>query len=50
LWQPKKQEVKTSQYGGKNIRYAKGLKSKYIKYFKNLHDEMIPWNKIRYIF
>jgi spore photoproduct lyase len=50
LWQPKKQEVKTSQYGGKNIRYAKGLKSKYIKHFTSLHDEIIPWNKIRYIF
>ena len=50
LWVPKIQEVKTSQYGGKNIRYRAGLKRKYINKFIELHDSIIPWNKIRYIF
>ena len=50
LWVPKIQEVKTSQYGGKNIRYRAGLKRKYINQFIKLHDSIIPWNTIRYIF
>ena len=50
LWTPENQEKKTSQYGGRNIRYKKGLKANYIKQWQTLHDEMIPWNKIRYIF
>lgn len=50
LWVPKAQEVKTSQYGGKNVRYKLGLKSKYINRFKELHESTIPWNTIRYIF
>jgi spore photoproduct lyase len=50
LWKPETQESKKSQYGGKNIRYKHNLKNDYIKEFTNLHDYMIPWNKIRYIF
>ena len=50
LWVPHLQEIKTSQYGGKNLRYERNLKAKYIKRFKELHDSIIPWNKIRYIF
>ena len=50
LWVPDMQEVKTSQYGGENVRYKLGLKSKYIKQFKKLHNQIIPWNTIRYIF
>jgi spore photoproduct lyase len=50
LWVPGIQEVKTSQYGGKNLRYKLGLKSKYINRFKELHESTIPWNTIRYIF
>ena len=50
LWQPHLQESKISQYGGENIRYKKELKAEYIKLFKKLHDSIIPWNKIRYIF
>ena len=50
LWVPHLQETKTSQYGGKNLRYERHLKAKYIKRFKELHDSIIPWNKIRYIF
>ena len=50
LWVPKIQEAKTSQYGGKNIRYEHNRKADYIKQWTELHDEIIPWNTIRYIF
>jgi len=44
LWNPEVQEDKTS------IRYKWQLKNRYISDFVKLHDEIIPWNKIRYIF
>ena len=50
LWQADLQEAKISEYGGKNIRYKAPLKSKYISEFKKIHNIIIPWNTIRYIF
>ena len=50
IWNPEIQETKISQYGGVNLRYNYLLKAKYIKDFKALHNEIIPWNTIRYIF
>ena len=50
IWRPDIQESKTSQYGGTNLRYKHNLKAEYIKEFTRLHDEIIPWNTIRYIF
>ena len=50
LWNPALQEPKTSQYGGKNVRYKRHLKAEAIRRFRHLHDEVIPWNTIRYIF
>jgi len=50
LWVPTIQEDKVSQYGGKNIRYKHHLKNDFVKSFIMLHDEIIPWNTIRYIF
>lgn len=50
LWTPENQEIKYSQYGGKNLRYNSRLKAEYIKDFVALHDSIIPWNTIRYIF
>lgn len=50
LWKPMLQQDKVSQYGGKNIRYTTGLKKNYIRQFTELHQEIIPWNTIRYIF
>jgi len=50
LWMPEIQENKISQYGGENVRYKLSLKKKFIQQFIALHDEIIPWNKIRYIF
>ena len=50
LWNPEIQENKISQYGGKNIRYKHNLKANYIKQWTKLHNDIIPWNTIRYIF
>ena len=50
LWKPKIQEAKISQYGGENIRYKHDLKAEYIKQWTEFHNEIIPLNKIRYIF
>jgi spore photoproduct lyase len=50
LWTPNIQESKISQYGGENIRYKHNLKDEYIKEWIKLHDDIIPWNTIRYIF
>lgn len=50
LWNPSIQEPKTSQFGGRNIRYKTGCKSKCIEEFRTLHDSILPWNTIRYIF
>lgn len=50
LWKPHMQESKISEYGGHNIRYKHDLKDGYIQQWTELHDEIIPWNTIRYIF
>jgi len=50
LWIPRFQENKVSQYGGKNVRYKLEYKQKWIQEFKVIHDAIIPWNTIRYIF
>ena len=50
IWTPNIQETKISQYGCENIRYNYKLKRGYIKEFTDLHNKVIPWNKIRYIF
>ena len=50
LWVPKIQEDKISQYGGKNVRYKSGFKAEKIKEFVELHNSILPWNTIRYVF
>lgn len=50
LWQPEIQENKISQYGGENIRYEHKQKAVFIREWTALHDSIIPWNTIRYIF
>lgn len=50
LWTPHNQESKVSSYGGTNVRYKRNLKNNYIESFVSLHDRIINWNKIRYIF
>jgi spore photoproduct lyase len=50
LWNIKLQENKTSEYGGNNVRYKRDLKRHSIRQFKRIHNQIIPWNTIRYIF
>lgn len=50
LWQPHMQEEKTSQYGSQAVRYKASLKRDFIREWTALHDQIIPWNNIRYIF
>jgi spore photoproduct lyase len=50
LWKPHMQESKISEYGGHNIRYKHDLKDGYIQQWTQLHNHIIPWNTIRYIF
>jgi spore photoproduct lyase len=50
LWTPDIQESKISQYGGDNIRYKHNLKNDYINQWTELHNKVINWNTIRYIF
>jgi len=50
LWLPDYQEEKVSNNGDTNLRYKRGFKAGLIQEFKNLHDNIIPWNTIRYIF
>jgi spore photoproduct lyase len=50
LWTPEIQERKISSYGGENVRYQFELKRKMIQDFKAIHNHIIPWNSIRYIF
>jgi len=50
LWNPSMQENKQSEFGGLNIRYKSGLKRTFIEEFTRLHNSIIPWNTIRYIF
>jgi spore photoproduct lyase len=50
LYTPKIQETKISQYGGANLRYEHRRKQDYIRQFRELHDRILPWNTIRYIF
>lgn len=50
IWTPHNQEKKVSEYGGKNLRYKAGLKKQYINNWTKVHDQVIPWNTIRYIF
>jgi spore photoproduct lyase len=50
LWRPELQETKISQYGGKNIRYKWDLKEELINDFKQLHNKIISYCDIRYIF
>jgi spore photoproduct lyase len=50
LWTPEIQEDKISGNGEKNIRYKHVLKREYVNQFKALHEILIPWCTIRYIF
>ena len=50
LWQPDLQEWKRSQYGSSAVRYKRRLKEQLIADWTRVHDEVIPWNAVRYMF
>jgi spore photoproduct lyase len=52
MWTPQWQENKQSQYKSSDqvVRYNYELKKELVRRFRELHDEVIPWNTIRYIF
>lgn len=52
LWQPGIQELKKGSYQkvANILRYKWQYKEKQVQGFRNLHNSIIPWNKIRYIF
>ena len=50
IWTPEIQEGKVSEYGGKAVRYKAAIKGNFIQRWTNLHNKIIPWNTIRYIF
>lgn len=50
LWNPSIQAGKISSNGDNNICYKPGFRHNLIREFTKIHDEIIPWNKIRYIF
>ncbi|ACE06561.1 hypothetical protein Aasi_1237 [Candidatus Amoebophilus asiaticus 5a2] len=50
IWKPDLQEDKVSEYGGSAVRYRSGVKKNFIQRWVALHDKIITWNTIRYIF
>ena len=50
IWKPDIQEHKVSEYGGDAVRYKVKIKQNFIQRWMNLHQQIIPWNTIRYIF
>ncbi len=50
IWKPEVQEMKISQYGGEVVRYKTYIKQNFIQRWSKLHQSIIPWNEIRYIF
>lgn len=50
IWQPTIQESKTTEYGGQALRYKSRIKANFIQRWSALHNRLIPWNTIRYIF
>lgn len=50
LWNPDLQEEKVTSYGGDALRYKSGFKAVLVKEFLELHQQCLPWNKVRYVF
>ena len=50
LWVPELQEEKNNSFGTKRLRYKRRLKQQFIDEFVKIHNKIIPWNRIRYIF
>jgi spore photoproduct lyase len=50
LWKPDIQSDKLNSNGNDAIRYTPSIKKQFINQWVELHNEIIPWNKIRYVF
>ena len=50
LWTPENQEVKYSQYGGRNLRYKRHLKKELVNSFTQQLNQQLPYCNIRYAF
>ena len=50
IWQPELQEGKRSNYGSSAVRYDRRIKPRLIEEWQDLHDTIVPWNRIRYLF
>lgn len=50
IWKSEIQEDKISEYGGKAVRYKARIKNNFIQRWTALHNDILPWNTIRYIF
>ena len=50
LWTPKTQQPKTSQTGGRNVRYRNGFKGHQVRQLTQLIADRAPWLRVRYAF
>ncbi|WP_420459100.1 radical SAM protein [Neolewinella sp.] len=50
LWRPDIQEHKRSGYGSSAVRYRHDLKAQICREWLAVHDEVVPWNRMRYLF
>lgn len=50
LWVPALQETKTSETGGRNVRYRRGLKGRLVDEFCALLGDIMPYCPVRYAF
>ena len=50
LWRPDIQEYKRSGYGSSAVRYKRNFKAGLCEEWLAVHEEVIPWNTVRYLF
>ena len=50
LWRPDIQEHKQSGYGSSAVRYRHDFKAQLCREWRAVHDAVVPWNRVRYLF
>jgi spore photoproduct lyase len=50
LWKEEMQEKELSLHGSQDIKYQDKLKNKFVEAFIKEHNNVIPWNRIKYIY
>ena len=50
LWRPDLQEFKRSGYGSSAVRYRRDMKAELCEEWLRVHEKVIPWNRVRYLF